>query len=114
MAKLDPDFRKTLDAAFDQAINHLEHLDQTSIAATADLATLRERLHKPLARGGVAPEQVVRELNADVGGGLLGSAVGTLSLRECLARRRSEFCRAPNVMAHSSGPCVCLALANRK
>jgi len=76
MAKLDPDFRKTLDAAFDQAVNHLEHLDQTSIAATADLATLRERLHKPLARGGVAPEQVVRELNADVSGGLLGSAGG--------------------------------------
>src|SRR5258706_10209412 len=76
MAKLDPDFRKTLDAAFDQAVNHLEHLDQTSVAATADLATLRERLHKPLARAGVAPEQVVRELNADVSGGLLGSAGG--------------------------------------
>ena len=76
MAKLDPDFRKTLDAAFTQAVNHLENLDQTSVAATADLATLRARINKPLARTGVAPEQVIQELNADVAGGLLGSAGG--------------------------------------
>jgi glutamate/tyrosine decarboxylase-like PLP-dependent enzyme len=76
MPKLDPDFRQTLDAAFDQAVNHLESLDQTSVAATVDLATLRARINKPLVRSGVAPEQVIRELNADVAGGLLGSAGG--------------------------------------
>jgi len=76
MAKLDADFRKTLDAAFTQAVNHLESLDQTSVAATTDLATLRARINKPLARTGVAPAQVIEELNADVAGGLLGSAGG--------------------------------------
>ena len=76
MAKLDPDFRKTLEAAFARAVDHLENLDQTSVAATVDLATLRERINKPLASAGVAPEQVIQELNADVAGGLLGSAGG--------------------------------------
>src|SRR5882672_684777 len=76
MAKLDADFSKTLDAAFTQAVNHLESLDQTSVAATTDLATLRARINKALARTGVAPAQVIEELNADVAGGLLGSAGG--------------------------------------
>src|SRR6266852_2637676 len=76
MAKLDHDFSKTLDAAFAQAVNHLESLDQTSVAAIADLATLRARINRPLTRTGVAPEQVIEELNADVAGGLLGSAGG--------------------------------------
>jgi glutamate/tyrosine decarboxylase-like PLP-dependent enzyme len=76
MAKLDADFSKTLDAAFTQAVNHLESLDQTSVAATVDLDTLRARISKPLARTGVAPEQVIQELNADIAGGLLGSAGG--------------------------------------
>ena len=76
MAKLDPDFRKTLDSAYALAIEHLENLDQTSVAATVDLDTLRERINKPLADAGVAPEEVIRELNADVAGGLLGSAGG--------------------------------------
>ena len=76
MAKLDPDFRKTLDSAFNQAVNHLENLDQTSVAATADLATLRARINRPLASAGVAPEQVIHDLAEDVAGGLLGSAGG--------------------------------------
>jgi len=76
MAKLDADFRRTLESAFTQAINHLESLDQTSVAATVDLATLRARINRPLTNAGVAPEQVIEELNADVAGGLLGSAGG--------------------------------------
>ena len=76
MAKLDSDFRETLDAAFNHAVSHLENLDQTSVAATADLETLRARINKPLARAGIAPDQVIQELNADVAGGLLGSAGG--------------------------------------
>jgi len=76
MAKLDHDFRATLEAAFTHAVSHLENLDETSVAATADLETLRARINKPLARASVPPEQVIHELNADVGGGLLGSAGG--------------------------------------
>jgi len=76
MAKLDPEFRATLEAAFNHAVSHLENLDQTSVAATADLGTLRARINKPLARAGVPPEQVISELNWDIAGGLLGSAGG--------------------------------------
>jgi glutamate/tyrosine decarboxylase-like PLP-dependent enzyme len=76
MPTLDPEFRKTLETAFAQAVSHLDNLDQTSVAATADLETLRARIHKPLAREGLAPEQVIKELNTDVAGGLLGSAGG--------------------------------------
>ena len=76
MAKLDSDFRKTLDAAFNHAVSHLENLDQTSVAATVDLETLRARINKSLARAGVAPDQVIHDLATDVAGGLLGSAGG--------------------------------------
>ncbi len=76
MAKLEPEFRQALERAFALAIEHLENLEHTSVAATVDLQTLRERIHKPLASAGLAPEQVIRELNADVDGGLLGSAGG--------------------------------------
>ena len=76
MAQLDPDFRKSLDAAYALATSHLENLDQTSVGATVDLATLRERINKPLERAGVAPEQVINDLAEDVAGGLLGSAGG--------------------------------------
>jgi glutamate/tyrosine decarboxylase-like PLP-dependent enzyme len=76
MTKLDPDFRKTLESAFAQAVSHLENLDQTSVAATVDLDSLRARLNKPLPRDGVSPEQVINDLAEDVAGGLLGSAGG--------------------------------------
>jgi glutamate/tyrosine decarboxylase-like PLP-dependent enzyme len=76
MQKLAPDFRKALDVAFDHAISHLEHLDESPVAATADAATLRTYIDKPLARSGVPPQQVIEELVRDVEGGLLGSAGG--------------------------------------
>jgi glutamate/tyrosine decarboxylase-like PLP-dependent enzyme len=76
MAKFDPVFRKTLDTAFTQAVIHLENLDQAPVAATTNLDTLRARINKPLGQQGVAPEQVIQELTADVAGGLLGSASG--------------------------------------
>jgi glutamate/tyrosine decarboxylase-like PLP-dependent enzyme len=76
MAKLDENFRKALDTAFTQAVSHLENLDHDSVAATADLAALRARIAKPLARAGVPPQQVIHELTHDVAGGLLGSAGG--------------------------------------
>src|SRR5882724_184592 len=76
MQKLAPDFRSALDAAFDRAISHLEHLDESSVAATVDVATLRARINKPLAQAGVPPPQVIEDLVRDVDGGLLGSAGG--------------------------------------
>lgn len=76
MQKLAPDFRDTLNVAFDRAISHLEHLDESSVAATADAAGLRAHLDKPLAQAGVPPHQVIEELVRDVEGGLLGSAGG--------------------------------------
>src|SRR5438128_3413055 len=76
MKKLAPDFRTALDVAFDRAISHLEHLGDSSVAATADIAALRARISKPLAQEGVPPQQVIEELVRDVEGGLLGSAAG--------------------------------------
>lgn len=76
MNNLDSATRKALETAVTQSISHLEHLDQTSVAATTDLATLRSRLAKPLAHEGLSPERVIDELASDVAGGLLGSAGG--------------------------------------
>ena len=72
----DLEFRNTLDTAFRHALAHLEKLDQTSVAATADLDTLRAQIVKPLGRAGLPSDQVVDELVQDVTGGLLGSAGG--------------------------------------
>jgi len=76
MQKIDPDFRKALDVAFDLAVSHLEHLDDTSVAATVDTTTLRTQIEKPLANESLPPQQVVEELVRDVQGGLLGTAGG--------------------------------------
>lgn len=76
MKKLDPNFRKALHVAFDRAVAHLEHLDDSSVAATLDAAALRKHLSKPLASDGIPAPQVVEDLAHDVQGGLLGSAGG--------------------------------------
>jgi glutamate/tyrosine decarboxylase-like PLP-dependent enzyme len=73
---LDQAFREALNSAFDNAVAHLERLDQSSVAATSNAATLRSQLAKPLAEDGLPAEQVVTELARDVQGGLLGSAGG--------------------------------------
>jgi glutamate/tyrosine decarboxylase-like PLP-dependent enzyme len=76
MTKLDPNFRKALDTAFEQAISYLEALDQAPVAATADVYQLRAQLTKQLADDGIDPQRAVAELARDVNGGLLGSAGG--------------------------------------
>ena len=76
MQKVDSEFRKPLAVAVENAFAYLENLDHTSVAATADLHTLRKRLAKPLENEGLPPEQVVTELVRDVEGGLVGSAGG--------------------------------------
>jgi glutamate/tyrosine decarboxylase-like PLP-dependent enzyme len=74
MKELATDFRNALHTAFDRAISHLEHLDESPVAATAGPATLRARLNKPLSHDGVPAQQVIEDLVRDVEGGLLGSA----------------------------------------
>ena len=65
-----------LEAALEQAKAFLADEGARPVAATADLATLRGRLTRPLADEGVAAEKVVSDLAADVEGGVLGSAGG--------------------------------------
>src|SRR5712691_11736554 len=76
MQNTDSIFRKTLNTAFHNSLQHLERLESTSVAATVDLETLRGRLTKPLAEEGLESDRVVTELINDVEGGLLGSAGG--------------------------------------
>lgn len=76
MQKLDPDFLSALKVAFNNAIFHLEHLDESSVAATLNAAELRAQLNRPLAKTGLPAQQVIEELARDVQGGLLGSAGG--------------------------------------
>jgi glutamate/tyrosine decarboxylase-like PLP-dependent enzyme len=70
------DARSTLNFALGQALSYLEGLERNPVAPTADLATLRRQLNKPLADDGLPPEQVVRELARDVQGGIMGSGSG--------------------------------------
>ena len=73
---LDPSFHKALETAHQQALAHLETLDKTSVAATADISQLRAALTKTLSREGLPADQVISELARDVSGGLLGTAGG--------------------------------------
>ena len=66
----------TLGAAYEQALDYLRSLKSKPVSATVDLATLRQRLDKPLMSEGLPPEQIVADLVKDVDGGLLGSAGG--------------------------------------
>lgn len=76
MENTDSIFREPLEIAFRSALSHLVNLETNSVAATADLSTLRRRLNKSLPDAGLPPEQVIAELAADVEAGLLGSAGG--------------------------------------
>src|SRR5262247_713259 len=76
MVTLDPAFQRALETAHKQALAHLETLEQTSVAATADINQLRAALTKPLHPEGLPADQVIGELARDVNGGLLGTAGG--------------------------------------
>ena len=76
MQKVDSIFQKALGVAVENSLSYLENLDRSSVAATVDLRTLRNRLEKPLASQGVPAEDVITELIRDVDGGLIGSAGG--------------------------------------
>lgn len=70
------DFKAPLESAAALAISYLADLGQTAVGASADAAALRARIAKPLSRYGLAAEEVVRELAADVDGGLHSVASG--------------------------------------
>src|SRR6202044_1902415 len=58
------------------ATNFLNGLDRRSVAATASLSQLRQRLGVTLPRNGVPAAQVIDELVAAADGGHLGSSGG--------------------------------------
>ena len=67
-------YRPALEAAARLALDYLERLDQRPVAG-CDLALL-DRLDRPLADDGIAPEQVIAELVHDAEPGIIGSAGG--------------------------------------
>jgi glutamate/tyrosine decarboxylase-like PLP-dependent enzyme len=67
-------YRPALESAARFALEYLESLDRRPVAA-CDLALL-ERLDRPLADDGIAPEQVVAELVHDAEPGIIGTAGG--------------------------------------
>ena len=69
-------FETPLSAALNHALSHLDSLDTSSVAATIDLSTLRQRLDLPLNDDGLDADRVVRDLVSGVEGGILGSAGG--------------------------------------
>jgi glutamate/tyrosine decarboxylase-like PLP-dependent enzyme len=69
-------FRPALSAALDSALAHLEALDDASVGATVDAATLRDRLFRPLKAEPTDPLTVIEDLVCDVKGGLLGMPGG--------------------------------------
>jgi glutamate/tyrosine decarboxylase-like PLP-dependent enzyme len=73
---MDSEFRKTLEATTRLALTYIEGLENKSVAAVADLATLRDRLGKPLGQHGIPADKVIGQLADDVEGGIAGSAGG--------------------------------------
>ncbi|MFY9748929.1 MAG: pyridoxal-dependent decarboxylase [Acidobacteriaceae bacterium] len=69
-------YEEVLRQAYEKAVAYLASLDTAPVAATADLQTLRRQLGRPLEERGIAAEQVLADLVADVEGGIIGSAGG--------------------------------------
>ena len=69
-------YRPVLQRTLEHALTHLENLQRAPVGASATLAELRARLHRPLGDEGVEPGQVIDDLVADSAGGVLGSAGG--------------------------------------
>lgn len=65
-----------LDIAAAHAARYLEALPSCSIAPTATIEELRQRLAKPLAESGMPADQVIDELVRDAEGGIMGSTSG--------------------------------------
>jgi len=108
--------RACLEAAFRQSIDHLENLDSRPVAATVSLDTLRQRLEKPFVDDGITPDQVVKELVADVAGGIVGSASGRYfagviggTLPAALAADWLASAWDQNAVLYATGPAAAIA-----
>ncbi len=108
--------RRTLEAAFRSSIAHLENLDQVPVNATVNLETLRQRLGKPLAQDGLAPDRVLQELVEDAAGGLIGSAGGRYfagviggSLAAAMAADWLTTAWDQNAVLFATGPAAAIA-----
>src|SRR5437868_13547810 len=73
MSQNPPPFQAPLAAAFQHAIDHLTPAS-SSVAATADLATLRKNLSLSLDDSGQDPTEVINHLVKAVEGGIIDSA----------------------------------------
>lgn len=70
------DYRTLLEQTLAHALEYLDHLDQASVSATANLTDLRRRLFRPLSSDGMSDVQVIDDLVADLRGGLVGNTSG--------------------------------------
>ena len=116
MATPNSVLRACLEAAFLQSIDHLENLDRRSVAATASLDTLRQRLSKTLTEDGTAPDQVIKELVEDVAGGIVGAASGRYfagviggALPAALAADWLASAWDQNAVLYATGPAAAIA-----
>jgi glutamate/tyrosine decarboxylase-like PLP-dependent enzyme len=72
----NPPLHASLSRALAHALDHLDKLERSPVAATLPLQELRATLRKPLNTRSIAPERVIDDLVADVAGGVMGSAGG--------------------------------------
>jgi glutamate/tyrosine decarboxylase-like PLP-dependent enzyme len=74
MSEKPPPFQAPLAAALHHAIDHLTPASSSSVAATADLATLRKNLFLPLEDSGHDATKIIDDLVKAVQGGIIDSA----------------------------------------
>ena len=97
------------------SLAHLEGLEHCPVAATASLDALRERIGKPFAENGIAPDRVITELAEDVEGGIMGSAGGRYfagvkggALPAALAADWLAAAWDQNAVLYSTGPAAAI------
>jgi glutamate/tyrosine decarboxylase-like PLP-dependent enzyme len=74
MSEKLPYFQAPLAAALQHAMHHLAPASSSSVAATADLATLRTKLAVPLGESGIDATEVINQLVKAVEGGIIDNA----------------------------------------
>jgi glutamate/tyrosine decarboxylase-like PLP-dependent enzyme len=104
---------KALERALVHAQAWLDGLETRSVAATASLATLRDRIGRPLGDTGVPAVRVIDDLVASTEGGHLGSAGGRFfawviggSLESALAADWLTSTWEQNAALYACGPAV--------
>ena len=109
-------FQPALARAFEHALSYLDGLSSRPVAPTADLASVRTRLNRPLAHEGVPAEQVIEDLARDVGGALVGCAGGRFfawviggALPSALAADWLTSAWDQNAGIYASGPAAAVA-----